>query len=92
MWQTQFAILLKIMSRMDFLFWSYHPHRNNHQQKEEIRDLGLFLFCNTLSAGNTPILEKNALRMQGQMKIFHVGSDQFRESLRELLQELWSLY
>ena len=27
--------------------------------------------------------------MQGQMKIFHVGSHQFRESLRELLRELW---
>ena len=28
-------------------------------------------------------------RMKGQMKIFHVGSHQFRESLRELLRELW---
>ena len=27
----------------------------------------------------------------GQMKIFHVGSHQFRESLRELLRELWLL-
>ena len=27
-----------------------------------------------------------------QMKIFHVGALQFRESLRELLRELWSSY
>ena len=27
--------------------------------------------------------------MHGQMKIFHVGSHQFQESLRELLRELW---
>ena len=40
-------------------------------------------------AGTTPIPEKNAPRMQGQMKIFQVGSRQFRESLRELLRELW---
>ena len=26
------------------------------------------------------------------MKIFHVGSHQFRESLRELLRELWLSY
>ena len=30
--------------------------------------------------------------MQGQMKIFRVGSRQFRESLRELLRELWVSY
>ena len=30
--------------------------------------------------------------MLGQMKIFHVGSHQFRESLRELLRELRFLY
>ena len=45
-----------------------------------------------LRAGTTPILEKNAPRMEGQMKIFHVGSHQFRESLRELLRELLFLY
>ena len=28
----------------------------------------------------------------GQMKIFHVGSHQFRESLRELLREFWFSY
>ena len=27
--------------------------------------------------------------MQGQMKIFQLGSHHFRESLRELLRELW---
>ena len=43
-------------------------------------------------AGTTPILEKNARRMHGQMDIFHVGSHQFRESLRELLRELWFSY
>ena len=43
-------------------------------------------------SGTTPILEKNAPRMQGQMKIFRVGSRQFRESLRELLRELWVSY
>ena len=31
-------------------------------------------------------------KMEGQMKIFHVGSHQFRESLRELLRELWFSY
>ena len=30
--------------------------------------------------------------MEGQMKIFHVGFHQFRESLRELLRELWFSY
>ena len=30
--------------------------------------------------------------MQGQMKIFRVGSRQFRASLRELLRELWLSY
>ena len=30
--------------------------------------------------------------MHGQVKIFHVGSHQFRESLRELLRELWVSY
>ena len=40
-------------------------------------------------AGTTPILEKKTLRMQGQMNIFRAASQQFRESLRELLRELW---
>ena len=35
-------------------------------------------------AGTTPILEKKAPRMLGKMKIFHVGSHQFQELLREL--------
>ena len=39
--------------------------------------------------GTTPILEKNAPRMHGQMKIFHAGSHQVRESLQELLRELY---
>ena len=43
-----------------------------------------FFWC----AGTTQILEKNAPRMLGQMKIFHVGSHQFRE----LLRELWFSY
>ena len=30
--------------------------------------------------------------MEGQMRIFHVGSRQFRGSLRELLRELWVSY
>ena len=42
--------------------------------------------------GPTPILKKTAPRMEGQMKIFHVGAHQFRESLRELLRELWFSY
>ena len=36
-----------------------------------------------------PNSRKNAPRMEGQMKIFHVGFHQFGESLRELLRELW---
>ena len=40
-------------------------------------------------AGTTPILEKIAPRMEAQMKIFHVGSHQFPESLQELLWEFW---
>ena len=27
--------------------------------------------------------------VEGQMKILHVGAHQFRESLRDLLRELW---
>ena len=45
-----------------------------------------------LRAGTTPILGKKTPRMEGQMKILHVGSHQFRESLRELLRELWFSY
>ena len=40
-------------------------------------------------AGTTPILEKTLRECMGQMKILHAGSHQFRESLRELLRELW---
>ena len=39
--------------------------------------------------GDHPNSWKNAPRMLGQMKISHVGSHQFRESLRELLRELF---
>ena len=42
-----------------------------------------------LVRGDHPNSLKNAPRMQGQMKIFRVGSRQFREPLRELLRELW---
>ena len=45
-----------------------------------------------MRAGTTLILEKNAPRMEGQMKIFQAGSQKFRESLRELLRELWFSY
>ena len=41
-----------------------------------------------LARGDHPNSWKNAPRMHGQMKIFHVGSHQLRESLWELLQEL----
>ena len=46
----------------------------------------------TLTRGDHPNARKNAPRMEGQMKIFHVGFHQFRESLRELLRELWFSY
>ena len=39
-------------------------------------------------ARGPPQFLKNALRLHGQMKIFHVGSHQLWEALRELLQEL----
>ena len=42
-----------------------------------------------LARGDHPNALRNAPRIQGQMKIFHVGSHQFRESLRELLREIW---
>ena len=45
-----------------------------------------------LARGDHPNSRKNAPRMLGQMKIFHVGSHQFRESLRELLREFWFSY
>ena len=45
-----------------------------------------------LVRGDHPNSRKNAPRMQGQMKIFHVRSHQFREWLRELLRELWFSY
>ena len=45
-----------------------------------------------LARGDHPNSRKNAPRMEGQMKIYHVGSHQFRESLRELLRELWFSY
>ena len=45
-----------------------------------------------LERGDHPNSWKNAPRILGQMKIFHVGSHQFRESLRELLRELWLSY
>ena len=49
-------------------------------------------WSNYLVRGDHPNSWKNAPRMQGQMKIFRVGSRQFRESLRELLRELWVSY
>ena len=45
-----------------------------------------------LARGDHPNSRKNVPRMLGQMKIFHVGSHQFRESLRELLREFWFSY
>ena len=42
-----------------------------------------------LARGDHPSSRKNSPRMEGQIKIFHVGSHQFQESLRELLRELW---
>ena len=45
-----------------------------------------------LVRGDHPNFEKNAPRMKGELKIFQVGSHQFRESLRELLRELWLSY
>ena len=47
---------------------------------------------NCLACRNHPNSQKNAPRNEWQMKIFHVGSHQFRESLRELLRELWFSY
>ena len=52
----------------------------------------LILGASPLARGDHPNSRKNAPRMEGQMKIFHVGSRQFRESLRELLRELWVSY
>ena len=42
-------------------------------------------------SGTTPILEKTIRQCRGMENppTFHVGSHQFRESLRELLRELW---
>ena len=53
-----------------------------------------FLVCcvYSLVRGDHPNSWKNAPRMQGQKKIFRMGSRQFRESLRELLRELWVSY
>ena len=43
--------------------------------------------------GPPQFLKKTKLReYMGQMKIFHVGAHQFRESLRELLRDLWLSY
>ena len=41
---------------------------------------------------NDPNFLKSAPRMLVQMKVFHVGSHQFRESVWELLRELWLSY
>ena len=49
----------------------------------------IFMLLKVWRAETTPILGKNAPRTHGQMKIFHVGSHRFRESLQELLRELW---
>ena len=43
----------------------------------------------SLARGNHPHSRKYAPRVKGQMNIFHAGSHQFRESLRELLRESW---
>ena len=43
----------------------------------------------SLSRGDRPNSWKKTPKMHGQMKTFHVGYHQFRESLRELLRELW---
>ena len=44
-------------------------------------------------ARGPPQFSKRTLReWKGQMKILHVSSHQFRESLRELLRESWFLY
>ena len=40
-------------------------------------------------AGTTPSLEKTLRECMGQMNIFPARSQKFRESLRELLRELW---
>ena len=45
-----------------------------------------------LARGEHPNSLKNTPRMRKQVTIFHVGSYQFRESLRELLRELWLSY
>ena len=65
----------------------YIPGLHNPTQSDR-----LSFRTNSGARGTTPILEKNAPRMQGQMKIFRVGSRQFREPLRELLRELWVSY
>ena len=51
-----------------------------------------WFICYLLARGDHPDSWRNASRMQGQMEIFHVGSHQLRESLRELLRELWFSY
>ena len=59
-----------------------------------LNDWGICLLfsAENLVRGDHPNSWKNAPRMQGQMKIFRVGSRQFRESLWELLRELWVSY
>ena len=45
--------------------------------------VGVFSFLHTILArGDHPNSRKKAPRMKRQMKIFHVGAHQFRESLR----------
>ena len=60
--------------------------------KESFAFLSVFLAQEFLARGDHPNSRENAPRMEGQMKIFRVGAHQFRESLRELLRELWLSY
>ena len=76
---------------------STQDHKTRTGSTCRINPAGLSLILslmssNLLARGDHPNFRKNAPRMEEQMKIFHVGSHQFRESLRELLRELWFSY
>ena len=86
-----------LLRELPFLFKSQH---NSHplqlriasNSESDTADCENRSFLFNLVRGDHPNSWKNAPRMHGQMKIFHVGSHKFRESLRELLRELWVSY
>ena len=87
-------LLVTLQRQILSMFSCKRGHTSGAATLQRTSSGGIILVALTkiLVRGDHPNSWKNAPRMQGQMKIFRVGSRQFRESLRELLRELWVSY